>query len=204
MSTDISLTANSNGNFLVCIKDGLSFYYGVIDSNVFPTSITPDKYKQVLSSAVQGYKKTFQDLGTTNQPEIISLLVNDQSNFSWNIQIKFDNSYFSFEELIKVPLKLKPRDMNLIIHEYEEKFEKLELKLADLASRYETKCEQVNKLLTYNNELKRQIIRLSNITSNTRSENDPCLNQRNNVLTFAEIAANIFQNIAANQKANGV
>jgi len=198
MNTDISLTTNLNGNFVICIKDGLSFYYGVIDPNVFPKSITQDKYAQILSSAVYGYKKTFQDVGT-KQPQIISLLVNDQSNYLWNIQIKFNNSYFSFEESINIPLELKSRDTNLIISEYEEKIKKLELMLADLASRYEDKCEQVNKLLTYNTELKKQIIQISNITSNSSS-----VKQKNNVLTFTEIAANILQNIAANQKENGV
>jgi len=204
MNTDIFFTTNSNGNFLVCIKDGLSLYYGVIEPNIFPTSITPDKYKQVLSSAVQGYKKTFEDLDTTN-PQIISFLANDQTNYSWNIQIKFDNSYFSFEELIKIPLDTKPRDMTLIMQEYKEKCKKLELTLSDLEEKYDVKCEQVNKLLTYTSDLKRQIIHLSNISPNSRfgpvqPQTQP---QTNNSLTFIEILANIFKNIAENQRANG-
>jgi hypothetical protein len=203
MNTDIFFTTNSDNNYLVCIKDNLSLYYGVIEPNIFPTTITQDKYKQVLSSAVQGYKKTFEDLDTTN-PQIISFLVNDQTNYSWNIQIKFDNSYFSFEELIKIPLDTKPRDINLVVQEYKEKCKKLELTLSDLEEKYEAKCEQVNKLLTYNNELKRQLIRLSNISPNSRfGPVQPQTQAQTNSLTFIEILANIFQNIAENQRANG-
>lgn len=155
----ISVSENSNNNsWDVCIKEGLIIYTGTIRSEDFSKCINPLFYRRILTEAIEGFGKQFND--QTNQIEtsfegligrqVISELVEDifqnDIKLSWVIKIKIFNSFFCYEESIKTSLTSQPMDPTSIVNEYEAKFEKLERKYAELSSKYDAKCNEVEEL----------------------------------------------------------